>query len=72
MGFPKKPDEDPADMACYADLQPWAVTLCEAAYQEALIKGRRRRAARCDFVPGWKEAARQLGRHDVFVGGKAS
>lgn len=37
------------------------------------MHGRRRRAARMDFVPGWKEAARQLGRSDVFapVNGRA-
>jgi hypothetical protein len=60
--------EEPAAMECYADLHPWAANLCEAAYQESLIHGRRRRAARMDFVPGWKEAARQLGRMDVFRG----
>lgn len=51
----------------YDDLVPWAANLCETAYQEALIHGRRRRAARMDFVPGWKEAARQLGRPDAFL-----
>lgn len=50
----------------YDDLAPWAANLCEAGYQDALARGRRRRAARMDFVPGWKEAARQLGRPDVF------
>jgi hypothetical protein len=62
----QEPD-DPARMECYADLQPWAASLCEQAYHDALTAGRRRRAARMDFVPGWKEAARQLGRLDVFV-----
>lgn len=58
-------DDDIGDL--YDDLAPWAANLCETAYQEALIHGRRRRAARMDFVPGWKEAARQLGRPDAFV-----
>lgn len=63
-----KPADDAIEqMPCYADLQPWAASLCEAAYQESLMKGRRRRATRMDFVPGWKEAARQLGRLDVFM-----
>jgi hypothetical protein len=52
----------------YDDLAPWAANLCETAYQESLIHGRRRRAARMDFVPGWKEAAKQLGRPDAFRG----
>jgi hypothetical protein len=52
----------------YDELQQWAANLCEHAYQDSLVHGRRRRAARMDFVPGWKEAARQLGRPDVFVG----
>jgi hypothetical protein len=59
-------DDEIGDL--YDDLQPWAVNLCEQGYQDALTNGRRRRAARMDFVPGWKEAARQLGRPDVFVG----
>jgi hypothetical protein len=62
-----KTEQEPEQMTCYADLQPWAANLCETAYQESLIHGRRRRAARMDFVPGWKEAARQLGRPDVFL-----
>lgn len=62
--------EDPTALPCYQDLQPWAASLCEAGYQEARSKGRRRRAARIDFVPGWKEAARQLGRSDVFAGAR--
>lgn len=60
-------DDDQSEFACYDDLQPWAANLCEKAYQDSLAKGRRRRAARMDFVPGWKEAARQLGRPDVFL-----
>lgn len=59
------------DLEVYADLQPWSVELCETAYHEALSSGRRRRAARMDVVPGWKEAARQLGRLDVFKAGQA-
>jgi hypothetical protein len=57
---------DPATLDCYADLEGWAVTLCETGYEAAMAHGRRRRAARVDFVAGWKEAARQLGRLDVF------
>lgn len=59
-------DDDIGDL--YDELQPWAANLCEHAYQDSLVHGRRRRAARMDFVPGWKEAARQLGRPDAFVG----
>src|SRR4051794_3943966 len=55
----------------YDDLEPWAAALCEAGDQGALSSGRRRRAARMDFVPGWKEAARQLGRLDVFAAASA-
>jgi hypothetical protein len=52
--------------ALYDDLQPWAAELCEQAWQSSLTLGRRRGAARMDFVPGWKEAMRQAGRLDVF------
>lgn len=50
----------------YADLEPWAAELCELGYRSSLEQGRRRRAGRGDFVAGWKEGARQLGRLDVF------
>lgn len=66
MKRPPRSDDDIGTL--YDDLAPWAANLCETAYQEALIHGRRRRAARMDFVPGWKEAARQLGRPDAFIG----
>lgn len=65
MRAAKRVDDDIGTL--YDDLAPWAANLCETAYQEALIHGRRRRAARMDFVPGWKEAAWQLGRPDAFV-----
>ena len=50
----------------YDDLQPWAAELCEQAWHASLASGRRRGAARMDFVPGWKEAARQF-RPEAFV-----
>lgn len=53
----------------YDELLPWAAELCEDGYHESLLHGRRRRAARVDFVAGWKEAAWQLGRHDLFRDG---
>lgn len=57
--------EDVGDL--YDDLQPWAAELCEQAYLDSLSAGRRRRAARMDFVPGWKEAHRQAGRQEMFL-----
>lgn len=60
------PVADPQALECYADLEPWAAGLCEQGYAESLAHGRRRRAARIDFVAGWKQGARDLGRRDVF------
>lgn len=57
---------EPERLACYADLKPWAAALCENGFVASLAHGRRRRAARVDFVAGWKEAAMQLGRQDIF------
>lgn len=57
----------PAEMPCYAGLAPWAAELCEQHFEQSREAGRRRRAARVDFAAGWMEAARQLGRLDVFV-----
>lgn len=65
MRRPQRVEDDIGTL--YDDLAPWAANLCETAYQQSLMNGRRRRAARMDFVPGWKEAAMQLGRPDAFV-----
>lgn len=53
-------------MPCYADLAPWAIARCEQAFHDSLARGRRRRAARVDFVPGWVSAALEFRGTDVL------